>query len=90
MEDYLTSYQMRGPGGGRVVKIQDLFKASLRHDEAELQEDEMKDDPDFEEIPSQRQSRAAAVLSTELQKIMAKIDKKLKGKPHWVWSKCFD
>jgi len=82
MEDYLTSYQMRGPGGGRVVKIQDLFKASLRHDEAELQEDEMKDDPDLEGIASQRQSRAAAVLSTELQKIMAKIDKKLTGKSH--------
>ncbi|PMD43684.1 hypothetical protein L207DRAFT_510194 [Hyaloscypha variabilis F] len=78
MEDYLTSYQMKGPGGGKVVKLQDLFKASLRHDEAELEEDELRDDPDLEEITTQRKSRAATVLSAELQKIMAKIDKKLK------------
>jgi hypothetical protein len=81
MEDYLTSYHMRGVGGGKVVKVQDLFKASLRHDEAEIHEDQTLDDPELDMIPSQRQSKAAAILSTELQKIIAKIDKKLIGEP---------
>jgi len=81
MEDYLTSFQVRGPGGGKVVKVQDLFKASLRHDEAEIQEEQVLDDLELDGIPTQRQSRAAAVLSAELQKLMTKIDKKLIGKP---------
>jgi len=77
MEDYLTSYQMRGAGGGKVVKLQDLFKASLRHDEAEIPEDQVLDNPELDVISSRRQSKAAAILSSELQKIVAKIDKKL-------------
>lgn len=84
LENSLTSFQMRGPGGGKVVKIQDIFKASLRHDEAEIPEDEVLDDPELEGLPTSRQSKAAAMLSAELQKIMLKIDKKLKGEPHEV------
>jgi hypothetical protein len=89
LEDYLTSYQMRGPGGGKVVKVQDLFKASLRHDEAEIQEDQTIDDSELDGIPTQRQSKAAAVLSKELQKIMAKIDRKLTGRSHCISISCF-
>ena len=90
MEDSLTSYHMHGPGGGKVVKVQDLFKASLRHDEAEIQEDQAHDDPELDGIPSQRQSKAAAMLSTELQKIMSKIDKKLTGKPQRIFIHSFN
>jgi hypothetical protein len=82
LEDYLTSFQVRGPGGGKVVKVHDLFKASLRHDEAEIQEEQTLDDPELDGILTQRQSKAAAVLSAELQKLMTKIDKKLTGKRH--------
>jgi len=84
LEDYLTSYQMRGPGGGKVVKVQDLFKASLRHDEAEIQEDQTIDDSELDGIPTQRHSKAATILSKELQKIMAKIDRKLTGGSHCI------
>jgi hypothetical protein len=77
MEDCLTSYQMRGAGGGKIVKVQDLFKASLRHDEAEIPQDQILDDPELDMIPPKRQSKAATILSTELQKIIAQIDKKL-------------
>ncbi|PVH78657.1 hypothetical protein DL98DRAFT_590199 [Cadophora sp. DSE1049] len=63
---------------GKIVKVQDLFKASLRHDVAELEENQDSlIDVDVDMMPSQRQSKAMGRLSEELQKVVASIDKKL-------------
>ncbi|KAH7321720.1 hypothetical protein BKA65DRAFT_512841 [Rhexocercosporidium sp. MPI-PUGE-AT-0058] len=63
---------------GKIVKVQDLFKASLKHDVAELEGDqESLIDVDVDMMASQRQAKAAERLSDEMQKILASIDKKL-------------
>lgn len=63
---------------GKIVKVQDLFKASLKHDVAELEKSkESLVDADVDMMASQRQSKAAGRLSNEMQKILASIDKKL-------------
>ncbi len=63
---------------GRVVKVKDLFDATLRHDEARI-ENGINSEEDLMEADIQP-SRAALKLSEELMKVMASIDKKLLGK----------
>ncbi|PBP24204.1 ubiquitin interaction domain-containing protein [Diplocarpon rosae] len=60
---------------GKYVKVHDLFKASLKHDEAKIEADAQLTDVDV--MVSQSQSNAAMRLSEELRKVVASIDKKL-------------
>jgi len=73
-QDHLTNFQLHG---GKLVKVQDLFKASLKHDEAEIQ-DLHQDNADVD-MTFQRPRKAAEKLSEELRKVVEKIDKKLIG-----------
>lgn len=66
---------------GKIVKVQDLFKASLKHDQAELEgKEESLIDVDVDMMASQRQAKVTGRLSEEMKKILASIDKKLLGK----------
>ncbi|KAK2628508.1 hypothetical protein QTJ16_001611 [Diplocarpon rosae] len=60
---------------GKYVKVHDLFKASLKHDEAKIGKGDQLADVDM--MASQRQTNAAIRLSEELRKVVASIDKKL-------------
>ncbi|CAL3965787.1 unnamed protein product [Diplocarpon coronariae] len=60
---------------GKYVKVHDLFKASLKHDEAKIEEDAQIVDVNL--MASQGPSNAAIRLSEELRKVVASIDKKL-------------
>ncbi|KAH6724870.1 hypothetical protein BKA61DRAFT_589348 [Leptodontidium sp. MPI-SDFR-AT-0119] len=63
---------------GKIVKVQDLFKASLKHDQAELEgKEESLIDVDVDMMASQRQAKVTGRLSEEMKKILASIDKKL-------------
>lgn len=66
-EARLTTFTTKS---GKTVKVRDLLEASLKHDEAQI------DNGVASETISQP-SAAAAKLSTELQKVMESIDKKL-------------
>lgn len=72
LEDRLAHAALRT---GKIVKVQDLFKASLRHDEAEIKEEGEEFDDDI--LSEQHPSPAAVKISAELSKVVASIDKKL-------------
>ncbi|CZR60074.1 uncharacterized protein PAC_09969 [Phialocephala subalpina] len=74
LEDRLAHAALRT---GKIVKVQDLFKASLKHDESEIKEEEEGHDDDM--LSEQGPSPAAEKISTELSKVVANIDKKLQA-----------
>lgn len=74
VEDRLAHAALRT---GKIVKVQDLFKASLKHDEAEIKKEEEDHDDDMMSEP--RPSPAALKISAELSKVMANIDQKLQA-----------
>lgn len=75
LEDRLTNFQMRG---GKVVKVKDLFSASLQHDEAVIENEDQSPDTDMDML-SQTRSNKSANLSAELRRLVESIDKKLSG-----------
>ena len=75
-EERLTSFQTRN---GKVIKVQDLLKAALKHDEAVINEDGSSPENSDTEVPIPR-SGHSSTLSIKLQKVVASIDKKLVGK----------
>jgi hypothetical protein len=82
LQDGLTEHVARG----KIVKVQNLLKAALRHDLDEV-EGEGNADPSESFLSedaaiSKASSEKAAKLSAELGKIVASIDKKLIGKFH--------
>jgi hypothetical protein len=75
LESQLTYVPLRT---GKVVKVKDLFSASLKHDENEIQENGVKvEDDSMDDNP--RPSKASVKLSEELRKVLDSIDKKLIG-----------
>ncbi|CZT05976.1 uncharacterized protein RCO7_05199 [Rhynchosporium graminicola] len=64
---------------GKIVKVQDLFKACLKHDLAELEESEDSlNDADVDMMSSRSSQRqTAGRLSEDMQNILSSIDKKL-------------
>lgn len=77
IEEKLTHAVLKS---GKIVTVQDLFKASLKHDEAQIKDSTQLVDVDVDMLASQTQSAAAVKLSDDLQKVFASIDKKLLGK----------
>lgn len=78
VEDQLTNFHV---GGGKEVKIKELFEASLRHDEAELKREGNVED-EMETSFSQQSGRTKG-LSEKLRRVVASIDRKLIGlSPH--------
>lgn len=78
VEDRLTHAVLRN---GKVVKVQDLFKAALKHDSCEIKEEDSEHHDDM--LSKRGPSPAAMRLSGELTKLLTSIDKKLLGKaPH--------
>ena len=75
IENRLTNYLVNR----KVIKVENLFKASLKHDEAEIKDDGPREIEDVDLTSSQRPSNAATKLSAELRKVMNSIDKKLLG-----------
>ncbi|CAG8952025.1 hypothetical protein HYFRA_00000761 [Hymenoscyphus fraxineus] len=73
LEDRLTNFQMRS---GKVVKVKDLFNASLQHDEAVIENGDKLLDTDMDMLSPPR-SRKSANLSAELRRLVESIDKKL-------------
>jgi hypothetical protein len=79
LEESLTNFPMRG---GKVVKVHDLFKASLQHDLSQIHDDAGNGHvPDFEEseMTSEQQVGLKVDISAQLRKVMASIDQKLLG-----------
>jgi hypothetical protein len=76
LENRLTNFQMRD---GKVIKVKDLFKASLQHDEARIETDGQSPENTNVDMMSTRPSKANN-LSAELRQLVANIDKKLSGK----------
>ncbi|KUJ11698.1 uncharacterized protein LY89DRAFT_786579 [Mollisia scopiformis] len=72
LEDQLTHIPLRT---GKIVKVQDLLNASLKHDNYEVKRDVSELDDDM--LSERRPSPAATKLSSELRKLVASIDKKL-------------
>lgn len=70
--DKLTHIPLRT---GKVVKVQNLLKASLKHNDSEIKGGDSERDDDS--LSEQRPSPAATKLSSELTKLVASIDKKL-------------
>ena len=82
LQEGLTEHMVRG----KIVKVQNLLKAALRHDVDEVA-GEGDGDADLigsflseDAVISKASSEKAAKLSAELGKIVASIDKKLLGK----------
>jgi hypothetical protein len=79
LKDSLTEVCVRG----KIVKVQNLLKAALRHDldevEAEGEADPNESFLSEDAAISRASSEKAAKLSAELGKIVASIDKKLLG-----------
>lgn len=75
LEDRLTNFQMHG---GKVVKVKDLFNASLQHDEAVIETGDQSPDVDMDMLSQPRSSKSAN-LSAELRKLVESIDQKLSG-----------
>lgn len=82
LKDSLTEVCVRG----KIVKVQNLLKAALRHDldevEAEGEADPSETFLSEDAAMSRASSEKAAKLSAELGKIVASIDKKLLGMHH--------
>ncbi|KAL2068176.1 hypothetical protein VTL71DRAFT_16274 [Oculimacula yallundae] len=75
LEEKLTFVMTRN---GKLLKVQDLFKASLKHDLEEVEKsEESLIDGDVDMMASQRQGKAAGRLSEDMQKVLDSIDKKL-------------
>lgn len=75
-EERLTSFPARN---GKIIKVRDLFSASLKHDKAELKVDETTHRVDHMDAMSFHRSGKTANLSAQLQKLVASIDRKLSG-----------
>lgn len=78
LEQQLTFVPLQS---GKIVAVKDLFDASLKHDENQIQEDTVSADEDLMDVEP-RPSKVATKLSEELRKVLESIDKKLTGKQH--------
>jgi hypothetical protein len=76
-EETLTNIPLKT---GKIVKVHDLFKASLKHDEALVADNGQLIDIDVDMMAPRCKSDAAMRLSEELRKVVASIDRKLIGK----------
>lgn len=74
VEERLTNFPTRN---GKILKVRDLFAASLRHDEAKLKEAPTPDS-DMDGLQFQSSGKTAN-LSVQLQKLVDSIDRKLTG-----------
>jgi hypothetical protein len=75
-ENRLTNFQMRN---GKIVKVKDLFIASLQHDEAQISDEGRAGDDTAADVMANRAPSKAQNLSAELRKLVDSIDKKLSG-----------
>jgi hypothetical protein len=74
-QQMLTECNIRG----KTYKVKDLFKASLQHDLAEINDGvQARDDGDAEIVSAQRPAKKTK-LSTELRRVVESIDKKILG-----------
>lgn len=76
-EDKLTRVSLPT---GKTVKVHDLFKTSLKHDEAVTSENERLVETDFDMTDAPPRGSATVKLSEQLRKVVASIDKKLLGR----------
>ncbi|KAF4636706.1 hypothetical protein G7Y89_g1392 [Cudoniella acicularis] len=71
LEEQLTNFQMRG---GKTVKVKDLFKICLRHDEAQIQNNIQPRENEDTDLISLKSPGKAPNLSTELRKAFVRTD----------------
>jgi len=78
-QNKLTLFNMRG---SKVIKVQDLFQASLQHDAASVAKDINMGQPSENEDPgmmSVQRNENNMNVSAELRKVMTSINKKLRA-----------
>ncbi|KAJ5033526.1 uncharacterized protein L3040_008641 [Drepanopeziza brunnea f. sp. 'multigermtubi'] len=73
-EEKLTNIPLKT---GKIVKVHDLFEASLKHDKALVADNGQLIDVDVDMMAPRCKSDAAIRLSEELRKVVASIDRKL-------------
>ncbi|RDW89601.1 hypothetical protein BP6252_01633 [Coleophoma cylindrospora] len=75
LENKLTNFN--NAPGGKTVKVQDLLKAALQHDEAQLDAGELSEDEEDSEDAEMLLQPVKFDISAELRKLTESIDKKL-------------